>query len=629
MNRSLVGTINVACSMKSSTFVPLLLIMVALCSCSTSSSTTSVIDKAQNSSSAWVDVDICNVNNVSRKIVATKSACFETNPQFRSNLPICDKNQHPYTWDGCFGDLENPSRSGWTLQAEFESGKPVRGLLRTQVYYYIGGFRNYGPDGIGVYSTWNNSFRAFWEEGRIKEVFLSNFSPSSHINDLYIKDSKDWDNKFLLEFSGLMPHPSRFPCRGNNVTSWSFCKKEILFDDGEKYSGSWKDGLFDGEGEYQYKDGSLFKGEWKEGKKHGQGTLRSPSSKWTEQYWFEGALKTRDEFFRLKDSRPIYSKEDLTSIPQSAHAKVPESPSLNKLQMEVLQKEREQAEIAARQVEEKRLHDRLAELNRQRQMTFDDDLPGLVSKLPAAKANPRLHVLVIGINDYADVPDVPFADRSAKQFAAIVQKLLGAQVQNVIVLTDSQATLGRLLSRLNTLLNRLGQQDQLLFYYAGHGVPGKDGAGAYLLAQDGGPGSYEQPDLQLGHIYSVIAKSRVGKASIFIDACFSGRSGRDSMVFEGVAPIAVRSKQSLPDSDRMTIITAGRDDQFSNQEKAKGHRLFSYHLMRVIIEGGVRQEIGKLHQSLRQRVLEESRRIGPEFEQEPELLGNPSLPLIE
>lgn len=161
----------------------------------------------------------------------------------------------------------------------------------------------------------------------------------------------------------------------------------------------------------------------------------------------------------------------ITPLPQTANVKVIEDPSLNKLQMDVLQKEREQAALAARQVEEKRLKDRLAELNRQSQATFNDDLPGLISKLPAAKANPRLHVLAIGINDYADVPDVPFADRSAQLFAEISQKLLGAQPQNVIVLTDSQATLGRLLSRLNTLLNRLGPQDQLLFYYAGHGVP--------------------------------------------------------------------------------------------------------------------------------------------------------------
>ena len=100
-------------------------------------------------------------------------------------------------------------------------------------------------------------------------------------------------------------------------------------------------------------------------------------------------------------------------------------------------------------------------------------------------------------------------------------------------MTDAEATSGRLHGHLRTLLNRLGPQDQFLFYYVGHGAPGKDGASTYLLAQDGGPGSYEQPDLQLSQIYAGVIHNKVGKAKIFIDACFSVRLGKDNIVFEG------------------------------------------------------------------------------------------------
>ena len=302
-------------------------------------------------------------------------------------------------------------------------------------------------------------------------------------------------------------------------------------------------------------------------------------------------------------------------------------PSLAKLQVEVMQKEREQAEIAARQVEEKRLKARLAELDRKPVQEFKDDLPGLLAKLPVTKPNANVYVFAVGIDDYADVPDVPFADRSAKQFSEVAQKLFGAPKQNVVVLTNAEATSGRLRGRLRTILNRLGPQDQLLFYYAGHGVPGKNGRNAYLLAQDGGPGSYEEPDLQLEQLYAEIAKSRVGKAKLFIDACFSGRVGKDAIVFEGIAPITVSPKQSFPDSNRLAVLTAGRGEQFSNQSKERGHRLFSYHLMRGLLEGGSKLEMAQLHNQLRDRVLDESRRIGPEFEQEPDLQGNGRLSL--
>jgi hypothetical protein len=302
-----------------------------------------------------------------------------------------------------------------------------------------------------------------------------------------------------------------------------------------------------------------------------------------------------------------------------------DDPSLAKLQTEVIQKEREQKNIAVRQAEEKRLRERLAELDRTSRAGFNDDLPSLLAKLPKAKSNPNIFVLVVGINDYTDVPDVPFADRSANQFAEIAQTLWGAQKQNVIVLTDAEATSGRLRGRLRTLLNRLGPQDQFVFYYAGHGVPGKDGASTYLLAQDGGPGSYEEPDLQLSQIYKAIAQSKVGRSQIFIDACFSGRSSKDTIVFEGIAPVTLVSRQNLPDAQRLAVLTAGRGNQFSNQEKDRGHRLFSYHLMRVLLEDGLKLEIAQIHKKLRERVLNDSRRLGPEFEQEPELLGNGQL----
>lgn len=302
--------------------------------------------------------------------------------------------------------------------------------------------------------------------------------------------------------------------------------------------------------------------------------------------------------------------------------KISDDPNLAKLQTEVLRKEREQKEAAARQTEEKRLRERLSELNRVSGTGFEDDLPSLLAKVPKVKPDPTVHVLAVGINDYADVPDVPFADRSAKQFAEMTQALLGAQKENVIVLTDAEATSGRLRGRLRTLLNRLGPQDQLLFYYAGHGVPSKDGASTYLLSQDGGPGSYEEPDLQLAQIYTAIARSKVGKAKLFIDACFSGRSDKNTIVFEGIAPLVVKPNQTFPDSQRLTVLTAGRGDQFSNQDKIHGHRLFSYHLMRVLMEDGLKMEISQVHKRLRERVVSDSRRIGPEFEQEPELFGN-------
>ncbi len=69
-------------------------------------------------------------------------------------------------------------------------------------------------------------------------------------------------------------------------------------------------------------------------------------------------------------------------------------------------------------------------------------------------------------------------------------------------------------------------------------------------------------------------------------------------------------------------MTAGRSHQFSNQDTAHGHRLFGYHLMKSMLEDPDNLSMAALHEQIRERVLSDSRRIGREFEQEPELMGN-------
>jgi roadblock/LC7 domain-containing protein len=320
---------------------------------------------------------------------------------------------------------------------------------------------------------------------------------------------------------------------------------------------------------------------------------------------------------------PIVTTPLATVVGEPLRVTVSDDPKLAKLQIEVMNKERAETQRLARESETKRLNERLAQLNATAfAPEFDDDLAALLAKTSKAKPDPHLHVLVVGITDYADVPDVPFADRSALAFADLAKTALGARPENIITLTNAEATAGRLRGRLRVLLNRLGREDRVLIYYAGHGVPAKDGKTAYLLAQDGGPGSYEDPALQLDTLYAEIEKSRVGQASLFIDACFSGRSGKESIVFEGVGGITLVPVNSVRPDSRLTVLTAGRSDQFSNQDKTHGHRLFGYHLMKSLLEGGKNQTASQLHATLRERVLSDSRRIGPEFEQDPELLGN-------
>jgi hypothetical protein len=50
--------------------------------------------------------------------------------------------------------------------------------------------------------------------------------------------------------------------------------------------------------------------------------------------------------------------------------------------------------------------------------------------------------------------------------------------------------------------------------------------------------------------------------------------------------------------------------------------------MRVLLEEGPKLQVTQIHSRLRERVLDDSRRLGPEFEQEPDLQGNGKLAIL-
>lgn len=259
--------------------------------------------------------------------------------------------------------------------------------------------------------------------------------------------------------------------------------------------------------------------------------------------------------------------------------------------------------------------------------SFEDELLANVS--PAKNiATSKIFVVSIGIETYSDVADVPFAKATAEVFATLFLKL-GVQNENILLLTNSDATSGRLRGRLKTFLNRLEKSDTLYIYFAGHGLPSKDGRSSYLLAQDGGPGGFEEPELELTGLYDQITKSRVGSAIVFIDACFSGRTSKSSLLFEGVAPISIARTKEFDPGKKIAVLTAGKGDQFANQLQRKKHRLFGYYVIKSIASSKGPLTLKAIFPSIKESVLRESRSLGFEFEQEPELLGNPSLPLIE
>ena len=315
-------------------------------------------------------------------------------------------------------------------------------------------------------------------------------------------------------------------------------------------------------------------------------------------------------------ARAVVAPPDPGVAAEAVRVKYAEDPEIRELQEEIERAEREkrrEAEIAD-------LRARLGGLQAGTRRSFDDDLPKLVEAIPKAPTDPHTHLFAVGVNDYDEVPDVPFAERSAKLMVQLLQRRFGIPDENAVLLVEDKATGTRIKDRLSLLMNRLQPGDKVYLYYAGHGVPARDGKSLYMLPRDGTIRTYEEPAFNFGKLLARLSASPAARIIAFADTCFSGRANADQLVFKGVAPVILTTKERQYDAAKVTLFLAGGENQFANQYEEKGHRLFTYHLIRGLAEGRV--EPDKLHSYVAKRVSQYSRRLGITYTQQPVLEGN-------
>ncbi len=291
---------------------------------------------------------------------------------------------------------------------------------------------------------------------------------------------------------------------------------------------------------------------------------------------------------------------------------------LEQLREQIRQREQVSSEKERIQNDIRQLESRLKQMG---QGDFQDDLAELINRVPVAAANGSTYAVVIGIADYDSLPRVTFADRSASSFAELVRRQYGIPQDKITILLNSEATGVRMLSRIKQWAQRLGPNDRLIVYYAGHTAPSKDGKNSILVPRDASDGSLDDPTFQLSTLYQTLLASNSQQMVVVLDTCFSGRTDTNELLFNDVAPVMPVSRAGLtpPNNSRLTVLTAGGPTDFANALKRRGHRLFSYHLLKEMLStGGILPDRFKM---VSDAVLKDAIALGPDYRQQPMWLG--------
>jgi hypothetical protein len=208
-----------------------------------------------------------------------------------------------------------------------------------------------------------------------------------------------------------------------------------------------------------------------------------------------------------------------------------------------------------------------------------------------------IYVAVIGIDQYEQrsVPSLKYAEKDAHAVAAYFRDRLGVPNENVFALVGRQATAKNIKRLLGvTLRRKAGPHDQVVIYFAGHGVAEADPAltdpdptEKYLLPVDGEVDALYATAIPMRELDLLAHRLSSERVVMLLDTCFSGAAAAGGRARTVAEPLKGRRSARLDDrflsrmaqSRGKVILTASSVNELSQEIDALQHGAFTYSLL--------------------------------------------------
>lgn len=209
---------------------------------------------------------------------------------------------------------------------------------------------------------------------------------------------------------------------------------------------------------------------------------------------------------------------------------------------------------------------------------------------PSSKKNSAstgvTYAVVVGISDYQDagIPDLNFADKDAEAFAEWLKSPAGGSldIDHLKVLSNKEATAGRVAAALDWLLEQAKEGDQTIIYFSGHGDVERKTISqpGFLLCWDSpakvymGGGTFGLAYFQ--EIITTLSVQQKAKVLVVTDVCHAGKLAGSQI---GGAQIT-GANLARQYASEIKILSC-QPDEFSVEgvQWGGGRGVFSYHLV--------------------------------------------------
>ena len=198
------------------------------------------------------------------------------------------------------------------------------------------------------------------------------------------------------------------------------------------------------------------------------------------------------------------------------------------------------------------------------------------------RVNDKTYVVVFGNEKYKHHSDVPYAYNDSRVFAEYCHKVLGVPEDNIRKYTD--ATYSEINEQIKYLQKRCSVSPgelNIIFYYAGHGIPKVDERTAYLLPTDAS-GTDFGSCICLNTLYDTFDNMNAKNVTVFLDACFSGATRNSEMLFaERFVEMEV---DDFVAKGNTVVFSATEGNQTAMGYDDQQHGFFTYYLLKSLQE---------------------------------------------
>ena len=210
----------------------------------------------------------------------------------------------------------------------------------------------------------------------------------------------------------------------------------------------------------------------------------------------------------------------------------------------------------------------------------------------ASDKNSTTYAVIIANENYKTLSKVPYAINDGEILEKYLTSAVGLPKNHVKIYKNaSVGSMAEAVNYMESLAKAFGDKLNLIFYYAGHGVPDESTKNALILPVDGNP-AIPKTCYAVDELIKGLGELRANNVVVLLDACFSGATRNDDML---VAARGIKLKTNdVSPVGNMVLLSATQGDETAYPFEKEGHGLFTYFLLKKLQENKGNVTLGEL-----------------------------------